>query len=63
MRFWKLMDNRRNITDEIAKKLNIRDPRDWGRITRLQIHELGGGSLLTQYDGSPFKLLASVYKG
>lgn len=58
------MENRKKFLDEVANKLNIQNPRDWGKITTSQIHEIGGGSLLTTYyNGSLFYCLQSVYKG
>jgi hypothetical protein len=57
------MENRRNFLDEIAKKLNIKTPSDWGKVTYDYFCELGGGSLLGYYHGSLFACLQSVYKG
>jgi hypothetical protein len=62
--YWKSMENRRNFLDEIAKKLNIKTPSDWGKVTNQQLFEHGRSSLLGHYyNGSLFKCLQSVYKG
>lgn len=62
--YWKSMSHQKQLLDDIAIKLNIKKPSDWGKITLLQFIELGGGSVLTfYYHGSLFKCLQSVYKG
>jgi hypothetical protein len=58
------MENRKNFLDEIAKKLNIKTPSDWGSVTTHMFFELGGSTLLKYYyNGSLFACLQSVYKG
>lgn len=58
------MENRRIFLNEVALKLNIKNPRDWGKVTANQIYELGGISLLhSRYHGSLFACLRSVFKG
>jgi hypothetical protein len=46
--YWKSIENRKNFLDEIAKKLNIKIPSDWGNITVRQFKKLGGNSV-TEY--------------
>lgn len=58
------MENRRKFIEEVACKLKIKTPSDWGKVTTRIVHELGGGALLTKYyNGSLFACLQSVYKG
>lgn len=57
------MSNRKKCLDEIKIKMNIKNPKDWGKVTISQIRELGGGSLLTYYGGSTISCLQAVYKG
>lgn len=62
--YWKSMENRKMLMDQIAKKLNIKNPSDWGKVTQNCIYELGGCSLLTRYyNGSLFACLQSIYQG
>lgn len=61
--FWKSIDNRKNLLDQIAFKLNIKNPRDWGRITTEKFKELGGGTLLSYYNNTLIKCLKSNYAG
>lgn len=50
--------------DDIATKLNIKKPSDWGKLTLQQIHQFGGASLLnTYYNDSIFACLQSIYTG
>lgn len=58
------MGNQRNFLEEVKKKLNIKEPSDWGKITIKDMRKVGGGSLLTgYYKGSILACLRSVYKG
>lgn len=58
------MENRKKFLDEIAVRLNIQSPSDWGKVTQQHIYDLGGSSLLSNYyNGSLFACLKSVYKG
>lgn len=50
--------------DEAAKKLHIRKPSDWGKVTTFQMYDVGGCSLLTSYyNSSLYACLQSVYRG
>lgn len=61
---WKSLENRKTFLDEVARKLSITTPSDWGKVTTHQFFKLGGGGLLnTHYRGSLFACLQSVYKG
>lgn len=61
---WCSIDNQKKFLDEVAFKLNVKNPSDWGKVTTQQIHNLGGGSLLShRYRDSLFHCLQSVYKG
>ncbi len=47
--------------DEIAKQLNIQNPQQWYTVTFKLLRQYGATALLNRYNGSPSKLLASVY--
>lgn len=50
--------------DDIALKLNIQRPSDWGGVTVKQVSELGGSYILRRYyNKSLFACLRSIYKG
>lgn len=58
------MDNQRAFMNEIAVKLNIKNPSDWGKITVRHVYELGGVTLLSRYyKGSLYGCLKSIYQG
>lgn len=58
------MENRKEFMDEIATKLNIKNPSDWGKITVRHVYELGGVTLLSRYyNGSLYSCLKSIYQG
>lgn len=62
--YWKLEENRKLFLDDIAKKLSIKKPSDWGKVTVQHFYDLGGSSLLNNYyNGSLHACLQSVYKG
>lgn len=60
---WKFMGERRKFLEEVAVKMNIMHPKDWGRVTTRHLLKLGGVGLLDHYNGSLFHALRSVYKG
>lgn len=62
--YWKSMENRKKYMDELAVKLNISHPSDWGNVSIQRIYELGGGSFLKlYYNDSLLACLQSIYKG
>ncbi len=61
---WKSMESRKNFLNEVAFKLSIKHPSDWGKITYQRFCDLGGRTLLNNYyNGSLFNCLQDVYKG
>lgn len=60
--FWKSAENRKKFLDNMATKLNIKKPSDWGKVKRKDLHTNGGSSLLN-YNSSVFSSLQSTYKG
>jgi hypothetical protein len=38
--------------DQLASKLNIKEPNDWARVTAQKMIDNGGGSLLDRYQQS-----------
>lgn len=62
--FWKSTENRKKFMNEIANKLNIKKPNEWGKVTLRRIYELGGSSLLAGYfNNSLFSCLQATYQG
>lgn len=62
--YWESMGNRKEFMEKIAKKLKIKNPSDWGKVTVHHFYELGGGALLSsRYNNSLFACLQSIYKG
>ncbi len=58
---WNSVANQRAFMDELAKKLNIKSPTDWYKVTRGTFTQYGGDGLLQRYHSSFYKLLSSVY--
>lgn len=61
--YWNNKDNQKIFLEGIASKLGIKKYSDWGRVTILQIKELGGISLLHNYNDSLFASLKNVFPG
>lgn len=61
--FWLLKENRRNFLLSIAKRLNIRTHEDWGNVSTRAVMNLGGGSALSPFKGSVYKLLRNAFPG
>lgn len=59
--FWLKRDNQLAFLNDLSKKLSIRYPSDWGKITAKEFVENGGGSILKHFGGSTSKLLRTVY--
>ena len=59
--FWLNENNIKDLMDYIGKKLEYKSMDDWYNLTKGHIIENGGGTLLEKYNGSPSKLLMSVY--
>jgi len=58
---WTLKENQRTFMDNIARLYNLKNPRDWGRITVDDIKKCEGSSVLEYYDFSLFNALQGVY--
>lgn len=61
--YWKNRNNQRNFLTQIARILNIQEPKDWGKNMMNQVIELGGGSLLQRFKGSLFQTLEYAFPG
>lgn len=61
--FWNSKVNQRNFMDNIKKKLNIEEDKEWANFSKLDIEKAGGGSLLSIYKGSIFYALSAIYNG
>lgn len=61
--YWQSTENSRKFLDEVAIKLNIKNPSDWGKVTNKVMHEYGGAGLLKHFNNSLFDCLKFVYEG
>jgi hypothetical protein len=59
--FWDNVENRRSFMDTLGKELEFYQMEDWYSISKRQIVDKGGISLLNKYGQSPSKLVMSVY--
>src|SRR5689334_2301935 len=46
MGFWKRKENQKYFLEELASKLGVKEPQDWGKVTTQKIIENNGSSLL-----------------
>lgn len=60
--YWLQMNNQKKWLDDFAKKHNILNPEDWGKITSSQMKEFPS-FYVNIYDASLFKMLNRVYPG
>lgn len=60
---WKSIENRKKFLDEVAIKLDVKTPSDWGKVTKQRFCEVGGSRILSYYNNSLFYCLHTVYKG
>lgn len=60
---WRRKENQRLVFDKIAKHLNIREQRDWRRVSLKDIHNLGASSILAYHNGSLLRTLQKLYPG
>jgi hypothetical protein len=51
----------KQVTEEVAKKLNISNLEDWYTVTNKMFNDAGGQRLLTHFRKSLSKLLQAVY--
>lgn len=61
--FWRIKQNQKEFLDKLAKQLHIKEPKQWGTVTKRQVIDLGGKTLLCNYEDSLWKILQSVYPG
>lgn len=59
--YWENRANLRNFLEEIATKLNIKEPKDWGKMNNKILIRNGGGSALSAYGNSLLKTLQFAY--
>lgn len=60
--FWKKSTSQRLFLNEIAKKYQIVNPEEWGKINNKEFIDCGGSSLLATF-GSVRKVLQHAYPG
>lgn len=61
--YWQSIDKSRELLDKIAIELNLKNPRDWGKVSTKVFREHGGDGILNYYKSSLYDCLASVYRG
>ena len=59
--FWDNKNNQRDFMDQLGNRLEYKEINAWYGVTKKQIQENGGLSLLNKYGGSPSKLVMAVY--
>jgi hypothetical protein len=60
--YWQNKENQRKLFNNIAEKLNIRTQEDWYSISRRQLTQYGGETLLRlYYNNSLYSALKSIY--
>lgn len=59
--FWKSIDSRRNFLVQFASKHGISKPEEWKKISKEDIANAGGKTLLKYYNGSISKILRSLF--
>ena len=59
--FWDKPENQRKFLDEVAIKLNVKEPKDWYNVKSKDIKKLGGFTLIHRYYGSMVDMLLALY--
>lgn len=57
------MENQKEFLQAVARVLNIKQYRDWGKITLKQVIDAGGRAVLKQYKYSLQRALQTIYPG
>jgi hypothetical protein len=60
-KFWGNIHNQRKFLEWATKELNIKEKSDWYKVSARDLQDIGGASLLIEYNGSPSQLLNEVY--
>ena len=58
--FWRDMEHQRQFFDEFAARHGVRTAEDWARVTRQQVEDAGGATLIRRYP-TFFAALKAVY--
>ncbi len=58
---WNTLANQRSFMNALARKLNITTQEEWYHVTQQMFVQNGASGLLQKYNGSPQKLLTSVF--
>lgn len=61
--YWLKEENQQKFLNDLAKRLQIKTPNDWGKLSVRRIKDLGGSSLLSLNGNSLKRTLRSVFKG
>lgn len=59
--WYRSLEGRREFVEDVAKAYGIEKREDWRRVTSRHIHAMGGGSLLSEFSGSWYRVLIDVY--
>lgn len=62
-KYWQDEINQRKVFEEIGKKFNILNPKDWSKLNSKTISDNGGGIILGMYGGSLYKALQTSFPG
>lgn len=61
--YWADKNNQREFLGEVGRRLGVKSPKDWGKVTNQQLIMNGASSLLNKYQGSLWRTLNSIYPG
>ncbi len=59
--YWNDIANQRLFMNNLAKKLQITDAKEWYHVSTTMLKHHGASGLLQQFNGSPSKMLKSIY--
>lgn len=61
--YWNDKETQKNFLKEVAVKLRIKQPKDWGFQTRAIINSFGGSGLLAHHNYSLYSALCNLFPG
>jgi hypothetical protein len=59
--FWDSKEKQRKFLEYLGTTLNLKGMDAWYKVTQKQIHQNGGANLFMKYNGSPSKLIMSIF--
>lgn len=59
--YWNDPNRQRQFLTQFARRNQVKEPKDWGKITLRQIEEAGGVGILNKFGRSPMRMIQSVF--